>query len=92
MTNRFVVPKISDMPVPPSSIGGVYQPSCLDRVKYGLMMGFCLGVATGAIFGGFNCLRLGLRGRELVQTVGKGMLGGGGTFGFFMAVGVAIRC
>uniref|UniRef100_A0A183AF36 Reactive oxygen species modulator 1 n=1 Tax=Echinostoma caproni TaxID=27848 RepID=A0A183AF36_9TREM len=39
-----------------------------------------------------DAFRFGLRGRELVQTVGKGMLQGGGTFGMFMAVGTAIRC
>ncbi|KAF5401155.1 Mitochondrial reactive oxygen species modulator 1 [Paragonimus heterotremus] len=81
------------MPVSPNAFGGgISQPSCFDRMKFGFMMGFCVGVATGAIFGGFSCLRFGLRGRELVQTVGKGMLQGGGTFGLFMAVGTAIRC
>ena len=36
--------------------------------------------------------RYGLRGRELVSSVGKIMLQGGGTFGVFMSVGTAIRC
>ncbi|THD24694.1 Reactive oxygen species modulator [Fasciola hepatica] len=80
------------MPVAPNAFGGISQPSCFDRIKYGFMMGFCVGVASGAIFGGFSCLRFGLRGRELLQTVGKGMIQGGGTFGMFMAVGTAIRC
>ncbi|XP_032220671.1 reactive oxygen species modulator 1 [Nematostella vectensis] len=34
----------------------------------------------------------GLRGRELMSSVGKLMLQGGGTFGVFMSVGTAIRC
>ena len=36
--------------------------------------------------------RMGLRGRELMSSVGKVMLQGGGTFGTFMAIGTAIRC
>lgn len=37
-------------------------------------------------------IRLGMRGRELISSVGKIMLQGGGTFGVFMSVGTAIRC
>jgi len=79
------------MPVP----GGMYQqhgPSCFDRVKTGFMLGFCIGMASGAMFGGFSALRYGMRGRELVNNVGKVMLQGGGTFGTFMAIGSGIRC
>lgn len=41
-----------------------------------------------------TCLlcRYGLRGRELINNVGKVMLQGGGTFGTFMAIGTGIRC
>ena len=78
------------MPVP-ANYGG-QGPSCFDRVKMGFMMGMCVGMASGAIFGGFNCLRFGLRGRELISQVGKVMVQGGGTFGTFMAIGTGIRC
>lgn len=37
-------------------------------------------------------VRYGLRGRELINNVGKAMLQGGGTFGTFMAIGSGIRC
>ena len=47
---------------------------------------------AGAIFGGFGALRMGMRGGELVQNVGKVMVQGGGTFGTFMSIGTAIRC
>lgn len=79
------------MPVP---VQGAYQrgPSCWDRVKMGFTIGFCVGMASGALFGGFSALRYGLRGRELIQSVGKVMLQGGGTFGTFMSIGTAIRC
>lgn len=40
----------------------------------------------------FICNRYGARGRELVHSVGKVMLQGGGTFGTFMAIGTGIRC
>jgi len=79
------------MPMP----GGMYQqqgPSFFDRMKTGFMLGFCIGMASGAIFGGFGALRMGLRGRDLVNNVGKVMLQGGGTFGTFMAIGTGIRC
>jgi hypothetical protein len=36
--------------------------------------------------------RQGLRGRELLSTVGKSVISAGGTFGTFMAIGSAIRC
>ncbi|XP_021948175.1 reactive oxygen species modulator 1-like [Folsomia candida] len=81
------------MPMPMS--GGMHQQhgsSCFDRMKTGFMLGFCIGMASGAIFGGFGALRMGLRGRDLVNNVGKVMLQGGGTFGTFMAIGTGIRC
>ncbi|XP_076437692.1 reactive oxygen species modulator 1-like [Babylonia areolata] len=81
------------MPAPPPSGYTMGQgPSCFDKVKMGFMMGFCVGMASGALFGGFSALRYGLRGRELLQTVGKTMVQGGGTFGVFMGIGTGIRC
>ncbi|XP_015925735.1 reactive oxygen species modulator 1 [Parasteatoda tepidariorum] len=79
------------MPVaPPSSYS--QGPSCFDRMKMGFGIGMCVGLASGALFGGFSALRYGIRGRELIQSVGKMMLQGGGTFGTFMAIGTGIRC
>jgi len=45
------------MPLP---VGGYQQqgPSCFDRMKMGFAMGFCIGMASGALFGGFSALRL----------------------------------
>ncbi|KAG6798239.1 reactive oxygen species modulator 1 [Apis florea] len=76
------------------AVPGMYQqaPSCWDRVKLGFMIGFCVGMASGVLFGGYSIVRYGLRGRELINNVGKAMLQGGGTFGTFMAIGSGIRC
>lgn len=78
----------------PVAVGpyGQTQPSCFDRVKMGFMMGFAVGMAAGAMFGTFSCLRVGMRGRELMGGVGKTMMQSGGTFGTFMAIGMGIRC
>lgn len=80
------------MPMPAANYGAQQGPTCFDRVKMGFMMGMCIGMASGAIFGGFGAFRYGLRGKELVQQVGKVMVQGGGTFGTFMSIGTAIRC
>ena len=73
--------------------GGQPQgPGCFDKVKMGFMMGMCVGMASGGLFGGFTALRYGMRGRELIGQVGRVMVQGGGTFGTFMAIGSAIRC
>ena len=37
--------------------GGQQGPSCFDRMKMGAMIGFCVGMASGAIFGGVTALR-----------------------------------
>uniref|UniRef100_A0A672Q661 Reactive oxygen species modulator 1 n=2 Tax=Sinocyclocheilus grahami TaxID=75366 RepID=A0A672Q661_SINGR len=78
----------------PVTVGpyGQTQPGCFDRVKMGFMMGFAVGMAAGAMFGTFSCLRIGMRGRELMGGVGKTMMQSGGTFGTFMAIGMGIRC
>ena len=56
------------MPMP-ANYGGQQGPSCFDRVKLGFMMGMCVGMGSGAIFGGVGALRYGLRGKELIQQV-----------------------
>ena len=66
--------------------------SCFDKVKMGALMGFTIGMSTGFLFGGFQAFRFGLRGRELITTLGKSMGQAGGSFGVFMGVGTALRC
>ncbi|KAF7465711.1 Hypothetical predicted protein [Marmota monax] len=88
---HFPVPHTPQMPV---AVGpyGQSQPSCFDRVKMGFVMGCAVGMAAGALFGTFSCLRIGMRGRELMGGIGKTMMQSGGTFGTFMAIGMGIRC
>ena len=43
------------MPVAPQhAMGGQ---SCFDKMKMGFTIGFCVGMASGALFGGFGALR-----------------------------------
>lgn len=44
----------------PAVPGGAYShhgPSCFDKMKTGFLLGFCVGMASGGIFGGFSALR-----------------------------------
>lgn len=46
------------MPAVPGSVYSQGQaPSCFDRMKIGFGIGFCVGMASGALFGGFSALR-----------------------------------
>ncbi|XP_061291599.1 reactive oxygen species modulator 1-like [Bos javanicus] len=78
----------------PVAVGpyGQSQPSCFDRVKMGFVMRCAVGTAAGALFGTFSCLRMGMRGRELMGGIGKTTMQSSGTFGKFMAIGMGIRC
>lgn len=53
---HFPNPRTPQMPV---AVGpyGQSQPSCFDRVKMGFVMGCAVGMAAGALFGTFSCLR-----------------------------------
>jgi len=80
------------MPMPAGAGGHGAAPSCFDRIKLGFLMGCCVGMGSGMLFGGFTAFRYGLRGSELIRQVGTVMVQGGGTFGTFMSIGTAIRC
>jgi hypothetical protein len=56
------------------------------------MLGCTIGGTFGLIVGTIGGLSAKLRGRQLVRTVGNTILQSGGAFGFFLAVGSAIRC
>lgn len=43
--------------VPGSMYAANQQPSCWTKMKTGFTIGFCVGMASGALFGGFSALR-----------------------------------
>lgn len=46
------------MPAVPGSVYGANQaPTCWSKMKTGFTIGFCVGMASGALFGGFSALR-----------------------------------
>lgn len=46
------------MPAVPGSLYGAnQQPTCWSKMKTGFTIGFCVGMASGALFGGFSALR-----------------------------------
>lgn len=47
------------MPAIPGSIHAVGQqkPTCMSKMKSGFTIGFCVGLASAALFGGFSALR-----------------------------------
>lgn len=46
------------MPAVPGSVYGAnQQPTCWTKMKTGFTIGFCVGMASGALFGGFSALR-----------------------------------
>lgn len=85
--NYTLFPK---MPYVPQ--GQLQRPSCWTKIKTGFTLGMCVGMTAGVLFGGFSAWRMGLRGREMLGTIGKVMMQSGGTFGTFMAIGSGIRC
>lgn len=58
----------------------------------GFLLGCTIGGSFGLIVGTIGALSAKLRGRQLLRTVGNTILQSGGAFGFFLAVGSAIRC
>lgn len=42
------------MPLPSGSFSQQGGPTCFDKMKTGFTIGFCVGMASGALFGGFQ--------------------------------------
>ncbi|ODO03596.1 protein mgr2 [Cryptococcus wingfieldii CBS 7118] len=76
------------MPPPPQTHAGG---STFDKMKMGAVMGSCVGLTIGFIFGSFAVMRSGPGPRGLVATLSQYMLSSAATFGFFMSIGSVIR-
>lgn len=58
----------------------------------GAMLGCTIGGSFGLIIGTIGAFSAKLRGRQFLRTVGSTIIQSGGAFGFFLAVGSALRC
>ncbi|KAL2311935.1 Protein mgr2 [Schizosaccharomyces pombe] len=67
------------------------QPSTVDKLKMGAIMGSAAGLGIGFLFGGVAVLRYGPGPRGFLRTLGQYMLTSAATFGFFMSIGSVIR-
>ncbi|WVN87513.1 protein mgr2 [Cryptococcus depauperatus CBS 7841] len=76
------------MPPPPQTVAGG---SNFDKMKMGAIMGSCVGLTIGFIFGSFSIMRAGPGPRGVVATLSQYMLSSAATFGFFMSIGSVIR-
>ncbi|RPB19468.1 hypothetical protein L211DRAFT_770020, partial [Terfezia boudieri ATCC MYA-4762] len=77
------------MPPPPQH--GGQGMSTFDKMKMGFIMGSCVGLTMGFIFGGYTILKHGAGPNGVMRSLGQYMLGSAATFGFFMSIGTAIR-
>ncbi|KAK4538115.1 hypothetical protein CDCA_CDCA16G4140 [Cyanidium caldarium] len=66
--------------------------ACVRKVQSGAILGGAVGATFGLLFGGLDAARY--RSLSVSQRVGmatRATLGGAAVFGFFLAVGTAIR-
>ncbi|KAI8092599.1 reactive mitochondrial oxygen species modulator 1-domain-containing protein [Halteromyces radiatus] len=67
------------------------EPSTLDKMKMGALMGGTVGLCVGFVFGGITILRFGGGRKGALSTLSQYMLGSAASFGFFMSIGSVIR-
>ncbi|PWN36627.1 uncharacterized protein FA14DRAFT_186825 [Meira miltonrushii] len=67
------------------------QPSVLQKLGMGAMMGTGVGLCIGFIGGAFQILRAGPGPKGTMGTLGQFMGTSAATFGFFMSIGTVIR-
>ncbi|KAG9296313.1 hypothetical protein G9A89_014905 [Geosiphon pyriformis] len=67
------------------------EPSRVERVKMGAIMGGTVGLCLGLVFGTYTLFRYGPGPRGYVQTLGQYMATSAGSFALFMSIGSFIR-
>ncbi|KAJ3751049.1 reactive mitochondrial oxygen species modulator 1-domain-containing protein [Lentinula detonsa] len=68
-----------------------HQPSTVDKLKMGAMMGGTAGMAMGFLFGSWTIIRYGPGPNGALATLSKYMLNQAAFFGFFFSIGSVIR-
>ncbi|CAG8550652.1 9000_t:CDS:2 [Funneliformis caledonium] len=67
------------------------EPSRIDHLKRGVIMGSAVGVCLGLALGTYHIFRYGAGPRGYVSTLGQYMVSSAGSFALFMGIGSAIR-
>ncbi|KAI8074411.1 reactive mitochondrial oxygen species modulator 1-domain-containing protein [Gongronella butleri] len=67
------------------------EPSTVEKMKVGALMGGTVGLCVGFVFGGISVMRYGGGKRGAMSTLSQYMLGSAASFGFFMSIGSVIR-
>jgi len=67
------------------------EPSVLQKMKMGAIMGGTVGLTMGFLFGSYAIMRNGAGPRGFVATLSQYMLASGASFAFFLSIGSVIR-
>ncbi|KAI9322598.1 reactive mitochondrial oxygen species modulator 1-domain-containing protein [Dichotomocladium elegans] len=67
------------------------EPTTLEKMKMGAMMGGTVGLCVGFVFGSISLIRFGSGSKSPVSLLSQYMLTSAASFGFFMSIGSVIR-
>lgn len=67
------------------------EPTVLDKLKMGALLGGTVGACAGFLFGGFAVLKYGPGQHGYMGTIARYMMTMGGSFAGFMGIGAVIR-
>ncbi|KAL0089252.1 reactive mitochondrial oxygen species modulator 1-domain-containing protein [Phycomyces blakesleeanus] len=67
------------------------EPTALQKMKMGALMGGTVGLCVGFVFGSVSLIRFGSGTKGPVTLLSQYMLGSAASFGFFMSIGSVIR-
>jgi len=67
------------------------EPSRIDHIKRGVMLGGAVGLCVGLVYGTYNIFRYGPGQKGLISTIGQCMAISSSSFAIYMGVGSGIR-
>ncbi|KAL1930104.1 hypothetical protein VTP01DRAFT_1258 [Rhizomucor pusillus] len=67
------------------------EPTTMEKMKMGALMGGTVGLCVGFVFGSINLIRFGSGSKGPISMLSQYMLGSAASFGFFMSIGSVIR-